>query len=508
MRYISSIFLALVLSVSLSAQTQRGLKGTFNVENFPEVSFVWNTPNPDTLDISQFALFEDNVPVGIELSRLPADITKSGSKNVLFLWEDMANHNRQSDFTRELLTQFFSEIDSDATECFEIAVFNQQKNNANRVLEPLVGYFTSDLSLLGKAVSTYQNSNRYFSSKRSDLYLALLEGIELLKQEPKDHTGIIVVVTAGLSTKGSITEIQVRQEALSADIPIYVVNYPLNGSTQEINTLAEKTFGLVTSSTDVTEALVDLLQNHDRMSERLEGCDYEIRFTSNCEHDAKQHTLQLIVDNVQQFQSSYEAPNATFGMWLGKHWWLALVIVVLIGGGTVLAVLLTKKKKEEKETVTEKLQNQILREREESERRHSEAMEELRREQQVKDRTAKETAKREQDAANEERLSKIMQAKDLYPRLKYKCGKESSSYTITKPCVTLGRDSNNDVILDNPTVSSQHAEIEFDGSAFEVRNKSHSYSQGIIVNGQFCQKCVLKNGDMIGLGEVVITFYL
>ena len=160
------------------------------------------------------------------------------------------------------------------------------------------------------------------------------------------------------------------------------------------------------------------------------------------------------------------------------------------------------------ENVTEKLQNQIRLELEESERRHSEAMEELRREQQDKDRTAKETAKREQDAANEERLSKIMQAKDLYPRLKYKCGKESSSYTITKPRVTLGRGRNNDVILDNPTVSSQHAEIEFDGSAFEVRNKSRSYSQGIIVNGQLCQKCVLKNGDMIGLGKVIITFYL
>lgn len=508
MRKALSLFLFLALSVFLSAQTQRGLQGTFNLDNFPEVTFVWNTPNPDSLDVSRFALWEDNTPVEFVVSMLPVDLTQLGSRNVLFLWEDMANHYGQSEFAREFLTQFFEVKGEDPTEFFEVAVFNRKKDTANRVLEPLVGRFTSDTSLLCTAVSSYKKSNRYYSSKQSDLYQAIEEGIELLRKAPGDRAGVIIVVTAGLSTKGSITELQVRQDALSADIPIYVVNYPIGGNAHDINTLSEKTYGLVTSSKDVTEALSGLFQNYTQMYYRLVGINYEIHFTSNCVRDGKQHTLQLMVDKVQQFQVSYEAPEATFGMWLGKHWWLVVVIVLLIGGGIVWVVLFTKKKKEEKEEATESLQNQIRREREESERRHSEEIEALRREQQVKVRAAEATARREQDAANEERLEKMMHTKNLLPRLKYKCGKEFCSYTITTPSVTLGRDRNNDVILDNPTVSSQHAEIVFDGSAFEVRNRSYSYSQGIVVNGQLCQKSVIKNGDMIGLGEVIISFYL
>jgi uncharacterized membrane-anchored protein YhcB (DUF1043 family) len=393
-------------------------------------------------------------------------------------------------------------------EFFDIAVFNRQKNTANSVLMPLVGHFTSDTSLLRTAVSSYQKSNSYYSSTQSDLFQAIDEGIEMLRKAPGDRNGIIIVVTAGLNTKGSITEAQVRQNALSADIPIYVVNYPLDNSIHEINTLSEKTFGLTTSSRDVTDALVGLFWNYSLMYYRQLGVDYKISFTSNCERDGKQHTLQLMVDKVQQFQLSYEAPNATFGMWIGKHWWLAVIIVLMVGGGIVVLVLVIKKKKKEKEDASEMLQNQIRREREESERRHSEEIETLRREQQAKNRVAEATARREKDAVNEERLGNMMHTKNLLPRIKYQCGKESFSYTITKPRVTLGRDSNNDVILDNPTVSGKHAEILFNGHAFEVINKSYSYTQGIVVNGQLYQKCVLKNGDMIGLGKIVITFYL
>ena len=72
----------------------------------------------------------------------------------------------------------------------------------------------------------------------------------------------------------------------------------------------------------------------------------------------------------------------------------------------------------------------------------------------------------------------------------------------------LARYDSNDVVLPHQTVSGYHAEIRFNGVAFEVVNRSHSYKQGIIVNGQFFQQCLLKSGDKIGLGEALITFYV
>ena len=79
---------------------------------------------------------------------------------------------------------------------------------------------------------------------------------------------------------------------------------------------------------------------------------------------------------------------------------------------------------------------------------------------------------------------------------------------LTKPVSTLGRNDNNDVVLNNRTVSGLHAEIRFNGNGFEIVNRSQSYTQGIIINGAFYQQSALKNGDMIGLGEAVLTFYM
>ena len=80
--------------------------------------------------------------------------------------------------------------------------------------------------------------------------------------------------------------------------------------------------------------------------------------------------------------------------------------------------------------------------------------------------------------------------------------------TITKPTTRIGRNDNNDIVIPNRTVSGFHAEIVFNGNTFEVFNRSTSYTRGIIVNGQFFQQTALRNGDMIGLGEATITFYL
>lgn len=512
MKKIIPFFLFLVLSLSLSAQLQRGLKGTLNLDGFPEVSFVWTTPNNELLDASRFALFEDDIAVAPRITPLQADLNVDLNKSILILWEDMYSHSRQSDYTREILTQFFSDSVIFPNDCFEIAVFNRTKENSKKVLEPLVGYFTQDTSVLNGVVSNYQNDHHYYypAPTQSNLYQAIEEGIQMLKKEPVGRSGVIIVFTAGLDNKtsGSITEMEVRQEALEAGIPVYVIRYPLKGNSSEIVTLSEKTFGRDTATTDISDALYFLEMNYLKMDRYLQGQDYEISFTSNCEHDGKQHNLCLTVDKVSQIQLSFDAPKATFGMWLMKFWWVAVLVLILLGAGSFFLVSWLMKKKKERDQAAQSLQNQLRREREESDRRHNEAMEGLRREQRDKDRAAIEKSKREQDAANEKRLNNLMQTKNLYPRLKCKCGKQSFSYTITKPCVTLGRDSDNDISFNSQTVSGHHAEIIFNGSAFEAVNKSYSYQQGIVVNGQFHQKYTLSNGDMIGIGEAIITFYV
>jgi hypothetical protein len=487
------------------------------VDSFPKVSFVWNSPNPKVLDPSHFSLSEDGRKVDFYLEELPADKNEVVKKSVLFLWEDMASHNHQSDFTRELLIRFFSETDLDSTDLFEVAVFDRQKDTEKGVLKPLVGEFTFDNHLVIKELSNYRKNNRHYNEypHQSELYQAIGEGIDLLQNECPDRSGVVVVITAGLNMKasGACTEMGlVCDYAIKAGVPVYVVKYPVAGNAPEVNTLAEKTYGqVVSSNTEVPYALEQLQQYYREMDDCLRGRDYKFSFMA-AERDGKQHDLSLMVDNIS-YSVKYKAPQESF-IWLKDNWWVILFLLMLITGCVVLVVLLVKNKNKKQEKANQDIQKQ-MRQHEERDRRNREAMETLRREQQEKERAAKETARREEETAKEERLSKLMQVKNLYPRLQCRAGSDTFSYTILKPRISLGRDADNDVsfntenkLFNNHTVSGRHAEIVFNGIEFEIINKSLTYTQGVVVNGQFYQQYALRNGDMIGLGEAIITFYV
>lgn len=518
---LSSIFFLLCLGVQ--AQHTRGLKGDYDVSEFPKVSFVMNSPNPEKMGPDQFALFENDKLLHVSVEEIPIDSTKSFDKSILVLWEDMASHNNQSNFTRQLLNIFFEKSSFSVNDRFNVAVFNRKHDSNPNVLTPLLDKFTIDGRALSKAVSEYSNSNEYFStySQQSDLYLAINEGIDMLENEPVDRTGIIVVVTAGLNVKaaGANTEMEsVRQKAFRKKIPIYVIKYPFAGDTPEINSLARGTFGLVFSSVDSDAALNELNNFYSQFDKRISGHDYKITFVTETERDGKIHPLRLEVNRVDRKIPPYKAPSPTFGMWISKNILLVVIFVIVLAGIIVAIVLGVQKTKRKREKHDSEMLSQMEQQRQESEWRNREAVEAveaMRREQETKELATQREKEERARIDEEERLTKLMQTKNLFPRLQCKTGNTGFSYTISKPRVTLGRNADNDVALttrndqfDNMTVSGHHAEIVFNGSAFEVVNVSQSYTQGIIVNGMLTQRHTLRSGDMIGLGEAIITFYL
>jgi len=70
--------------------------------------------------------------------------------------------------------------------------------------------------------------------------------------------------------------------------------------------------------------------------------------------------------------------------------------------------------------------------------------------------------------------------------------------------ITIGRDSSNDVVIDEPTISRKHATIEFshDGYHFVDCKSTH----GSKINGKSIKKHTLKNGNIIEIGQVQISF--
>lgn len=89
-------------------------------------------------------------------------------------------------------------------------------------------------------------------------------------------------------------------------------------------------------------------------------------------------------------------------------------------------------------------------------------------------------------------------------RLRIECEGRTQDLGIGTTVLTLGRGEESTIVLDDKQASRVHCQIEkFDGGYKVVDLESRN---GTKVNGNFVNQHVLKNGDRIEVGAVVVTF--
>ncbi len=76
---------------------------------------------------------------------------------------------------------------------------------------------------------------------------------------------------------------------------------------------------------------------------------------------------------------------------------------------------------------------------------------------------------------------------------------EIQRVNLNKPVVTIGRSSDNDVIIENLSISRKHAELRMDNDAFIVADLNSS--NGTRVNGLPITESEIEDGDIIGVGK-------
>ncbi len=77
-------------------------------------------------------------------------------------------------------------------------------------------------------------------------------------------------------------------------------------------------------------------------------------------------------------------------------------------------------------------------------------------------------------------------------------------YTVTGSGLSLGRDSANDVTLNDQTVSRNHARLERVADGYTIVDLGST--RGTLVNGSRVQRTALVSGDTIRLGDCAIRF--
>lgn len=495
-RGISICLLSVLLTTNIFAQKTGEIENGFNVQDFPDVSFVYHSYNPTVLNKSNFWHLKeagDNREFNVE--RL-SHITNSLPQTTLILWEDMGHNGyEQFDFTKKVLTGFFNRADIPTSDKFAISAFNRRKNTSSALIN-LTNGFTNDISTVISAIQSYKHSTERYAEfpNRSDMYTSIREGLELLA--PVKDSKAIIVFTSGYSMKnsGSDSESQVLLKAQQLHIPVYIFQYYYrSGVAPESEGFAKSTFGSFSSYKDADSSESALIDLYPQISKRYQGNDYKVSFLSGAKRGTEARMIALSVDGVE-VQEQLLPPPHTFGSWAAAHPWLIGLFVLLLIALIVCAILFIRRAQKTARENRQELAD--LEQRQEAAAQYQRDME---------SRAQKERAEQERKS-EEARLRHLMEVKNIYPRLKCNLGSNSFIYEVDKPIICIGRDQDNDLVLNDAKVSRHHAEIVFNGSSFIIYDKRSTNK--VIVNGQFVESAALKTGDIIGLGEVVLTFYL
>jgi pSer/pThr/pTyr-binding forkhead associated (FHA) protein len=78
------------------------------------------------------------------------------------------------------------------------------------------------------------------------------------------------------------------------------------------------------------------------------------------------------------------------------------------------------------------------------------------------------------------------------------------THELVRDIVTIGRAPLNQIVIDHPTVSGQHAVLLRVGDSYSLKDLSST--NGTQINGVFVTDAELKDGDTIRFGSVVAVF--
>lgn len=81
-----------------------------------------------------------------------------------------------------------------------------------------------------------------------------------------------------------------------------------------------------------------------------------------------------------------------------------------------------------------------------------------------------------------------------------------ATYPLEGDQLTIGRDSNNGVVINDSEISRKHARLTFQGGKYVLDDLGST--NGTFVNGQrLAGPVVLKSGDVVSLGEQIVLMF-
>lgn len=536
----STLFLGGVIALPLHAQYQGNffeLQGSIDdTSAYPEISGTLWVKNPEGIDTNQVEIKEGDQVVNHRFTCGP-DLA-AGSEDgacVFILMEDHKKHEGTTTFFKEVLNNV---VDRGYTQGHEVgfATFSligpaADDPTSRTYVYPENVVFSESTSPIKSALGMLPNPQggapamEYYSHPQT--YAAINQALDILHDHSTDRPKVLVVLHDGWAHEsGDIEESDLWMKAESQNINVYSLEYYSGGRPKgnyDIEDLCKRSYGKFDrfhgeSKSKRLERAEEALSTYlSEAAERGVGQTYCYTFTSEYGEDGSEHGFTVNVnksDNTRVMRGSFQSPQPPekSNLWL------------IVGGGSAMLVLLfiillvirrkNKQHKKQQAAMRESIEEEAakraaLEELHERDKRAREAEQkaaaEKERKEQERKRQAEEVKRKE---ARDAVLIQAMGARGSFARLSFVAGNTAQHVDVNLPEFSLGRSSENHLVIKDQTVSGRHAVIRYqeEGGVYLIEDLNSS--NGTKVNGRPVASCELSDGCSIELGGFVLTFQL
>lgn len=466
-----------------------------NTDEFPKIEMKVNLSDPNQKPKEAFKLLEDGKEIGFEFSYAKDTVADEVTKTILFLIENL-KHKDRKEFYQYVLLNTIEQVVSQGDKV-KIAVFDRVRNQGKDAIKLLIEDYTDDVGILKNVIEEIEPVNDVFGKNNSsDLYHSIYEGLKELSTTNSENKILVVLSTAFNNKWSSHTSSEsTKAFAKEQGIPIYSVQYRIQGyEHHKLTDVITETYGSEVVTNDKQEATNALMNFISNAVERIKGQNYRFVFTTSAPKNNSTHKIILSV-NGKKHNLEFKTPGIDYWKDYPEYVIGAGVIAVLLLGFLIFLMVNARKKREKVEAARQKeiaLANEKI------------SMQEVEFEQMMEMNRRKEEEK--QRRKEKEELIREMQLIGGYPRIHYFENGKKSTYEMSKPIITIGRNPDNDIIIQNPTVSRTHAKIYFRNGVYNIKDENST--SGILLNGRNITEYSLKHGDQLQLGESNLYFYL
>lgn len=489
-------FLVLFISFTIRGQNPQ-VENLSLRDSFPKMELKVTLRNPQQQPASFFKIKEGDTVLPVIIKKVEKEHLEKES--LLILMENL-NRKDRLDFYKAVLEITLQEVDLKNTKV-NIAVFDRVRNDGTQAIFPLLPEYTSDKTELLNAMQAIQPKNDIFGNNQSaDLYHAIYEGLENLNA--REGANNLLVLSSAFNNKWSshTSSESAKAFAQKNDIAVYSLQYRIQGyEHHKLTDLAHAHYGAEIVTNKEQEASQFLRQTLVALEEN-QGNKYYLEYTSLQPPTGETFVATLIMgDHPIEFLA--QTPDRQ--SWV---WYTALGIFFILA--LLLLIFYLRKKNKKSEAEKKELEEKIAAEKRSAETIRQDLGHQASELETLKRQEAERASKAAKEAFEKEQMAK-MKAYGQLPYLQYVAnngnGLKTLNYTIDKPVYSIGRAPNNDLVLNDKSVSRHHAIIDFKEDGYYLKDQNST--AGTKVNGErLVGAKKMQPNAVVSLGNVNVSF--